>query len=254
MKEQWRLLQTGFSTAFSNMAIDRAILVANSQGKVPPTVRFYGWNPPAISIGYFQSVAEEIDVKACKKLGVDYVRRITGGGAVFHDKEVTYSIVIPEAHPAIPKNILKSYGRICNALLHGLKQLGIQGTYAPINDILVDGKKISGNAQTRKVNTVLQHGTILLDVDVETMFSLLKVSNEKIKDKLISDIKQRVTSIEHIVGKKIHFEEVEVALKFGFEEEFDVKLIQGILTKEEKTLAAQFEKKCFSTTQWNHRR
>jgi lipoyltransferase/lipoate-protein ligase len=254
MKEQWRLLQTGFDTAFSNMAIDRAILVANSKGKVPPTVRFYGWKPPAISLGYFQSVAEEIDVNACKKLGVDYVRRITGGGAVFHDKELTYSIVIPEAHPAISKNILQSYGRICNALLQGLQQLGIQGTYAPINDILVDGKKISGNAQTRKANTVLQHGTILLDVDVDTMFSLLKVPNEKIKDKLIRDVKQRVTSIEHIVGKKIHFEEVAEALKTGFEEEFHIELIQGNLTNEEKTLAAQFEKKCFSTTQWNHRR
>jgi lipoyltransferase/lipoate-protein ligase len=254
MKEQWRLLQTGFDTAFSNMAIDRAILVANSKGKVPPTVRFYGWIPPAISLGYFQSVAEEIDVNACKKLGVDYVRRITGGGAVFHDKELTYSIVIPEAHPAIPKNILQSYGRICNALLKGLQQLGIQGTYAPINDILVDEKKISGSAQTRKANTVLQHGTILLDVDVDTMFSLLKVPNEKIKDKLIRDVKQRVTSIEHIVGKKIRFEEVAEALKTGFEEEFHVELVQGILTNEEKASAAHFEKECFSTTQWNHRR
>jgi lipoate-protein ligase A len=254
MKEQWRLLQTGFNTAFSNMAIDRAILAANSDGKVPPTVRFYGWIPPAVSIGYFQSIAEEIDINACKKLGVDYVRRITGGGAVFHDKEVTYSIVIPEEHPAIPKNILKSYARICNALLQGLKQLGIKGTYAPINDILVDGKKISGNAQTRKANTVLQHGTILLDVDVNMMFSLLKVPNEKIKDKLIQDVKQRVTSIEHILGKQIRFNDVAEALKIGFEEEFRVELIQAILTKEEKTLAAQFEKECFSTTQWNHRR
>jgi lipoyltransferase/lipoate-protein ligase len=254
MKEQWRLLQTGFNTAFSNMAVDRAILVENSEGKVPPTVRFYGWIPPAISIGYFQSVAEEIDVNACEKLGIDYVRRMTGGGAVFHDKELTYSIVIPEAHPAIPKNILKSYGRICNALLQGLAQLGINGTYAPINDILVDGKKISGNAQTRKANTILQHGTILLDVDVDTMFSLLKVPNEKIKDKLIQDVKQRVTSIQQILGKKIRFEEVAEALKLGFEEEFDVELIQGILTKEEKTLATQFEKECFSTTHWNHRR
>ncbi len=254
MKEEWRLLQTGFDTAFSNMAIDRAILVENSKGKVPPTVRFYGWIPPAISLGYFQSVAEEIDINACKHLGVDYVRRITGGGAVFHDKELTYSIVIPEAHPAIPKNILQSYGRICNALLQGLKQLGIQGTYAPINDILVDGKKISGNAQTRKANTVLQHGTILLDVDVDTMFSLLKVPNEKIKDKLIRDVKQRVTSIGHIAGKRIPFEEVADALTVGFEKEFHIELVQGILTKEEKTLALQFEKECFSTTQWNHRR
>jgi len=254
MKEQWRLLQTGFNTAFSNMAVDRAILVVNSEGKVPPTVRFYGWKPPAISIGYFQSVAEEVDVKACEKLGVNYVRRITGGGAVFHDKELTYSIVIPEAHPAIPKNILKSYGRICNALIQGLTHLGISSTYSPINDILVNGKKISGNAQTRKERTVLQHGTILLDVDVDTMFSLLKVPNEKIKDKLIQDVKQRVTSLHYVLGKKIRFEEVAEALKVGFEEEFHVELIQGILTKEEKTLAAQFEKECFSTTHWNHRR
>jgi lipoyltransferase/lipoate-protein ligase len=254
MKEQWRLLQTGFNTAFTNMAVDQAILVANSEGKVPPTVRFYGWTPPAISIGYFQSVAEEIDVNTCEKLGVDYIRRITGGGAVFHDKELTYSIVLPEAHPAISKNILKSYGQICNALLLGLGQLDINATYAPINDILVDGKKISGNAQTRKANTVLQHGTILLDVDVDMMFSLLKVPNEKIKDKLIQDVKQRVTSIQHILGKKINFEDVAEALKIGFEEEFDVELIQGILMKEEKTLAAQFEKECFSTTQWNYRR
>ena len=254
MKEQWRLLQTGFNTAFSNMAIDRAILVANSKGTVPPTVRFYGWIPPAISIGYFQSLADEVDISSCESLGVDYVRRITGGGAVFHDKELTYSIVIPEAHPAIPKNILKSYGRICNAIIQGLTNLGISSTYAPINDILVDGKKISGNAQTRKERTVLQHGTILLDVDVDTMFSLLKVPNEKIKDKLIQDVKQRMTSIHHILGKKIRFEEVAEALKVGFEEEFHVELIQEILTKEEKTLAVQFEKECFSTTQWNHRR
>jgi lipoate---protein ligase len=254
MKEQWRLLQTGFNTAFSNMAIDRAILVANSKGKVPPTVRFYGWIPPAISIGYFQSLADEIDISACERLGVDYVRRITGGGAVFHDKELTYSIVIPETHPAIPKNIFKSYGRICNALIQGLTHLGISSTYAPINDILVNGKKISGNAQTRKEHTVLQHGTILLDVNVDTMFSLLKVPDEKIKDKLIQDVKQRVTSLHHTFKKKIHFEEVAEALKLGFEEEFHIELIQGILTKEEKTLATQFEKECFSTTQWNHRR
>jgi lipoyltransferase/lipoate-protein ligase len=254
MKEQWRLLQTGFHTAFSNMAIDRAILVANSQEKVPPTVRFYGWAPPAISLGYFQSVTEEIDIDACKKRGVDYVRRITGGGAVFHDDELTYSIVIPEAHPAIPKNILHSYQRICHALLIGLQELGIKGTYAPINDILVSGKKISGNAQTRKENTVLQHGTILLNVDVETMFSLLKVPDEKIKDKLIKDVKQRVTSIEHITGKKISFDDVAEALKTGFEKEFNVELIPGTLTHEEKTLSAKFEKECFSTIQWNHRR
>jgi len=254
MKEQWRLLQTGLNTAFSNMAVDRAILVENSEGKVPPTVRFYGWIPPAISIGYFQSVAEEIDVNACEKLGVDYVRRMTGGGAVFHEKELTYSIVIPESHPEIPKNIMKSYGRICGAVMKGLQHLGIKSEYAPINDIVTGGRKISGNAQTRKLETVLQHGTVLMDVDVDKMFSLLKVPNEKIKDKLIADVKQRVTSIKHLLGNEVSFKEVAEAMKIGFEEEFRVELIEGKLSKEELALAKKFEKECFSTTHWNNKR
>jgi lipoyltransferase/lipoate-protein ligase len=254
MKEQWRLLQTGFDTAFSNMAIDRAILVANSEGKVPPTIRFYGWSPPAISIGYFQSIAEEIDISTCEQLGVDYVRRITGGGAVFHEKELTYSIVVPESHPEIPKNIMKSYGRICGAVMRGLRQLGIESEYVPINDIVTGGRKISGNAQTRKLKTVLQHGTVLMDVDVDRMFSLLKVPNEKIKDKLIADVKQRVTSIKHLLGTEVSFKEVARAMKRGFEKEFQVELIEGKLSIEEQALAKKFEKECFSTKEWNYRR
>jgi lipoate---protein ligase len=254
MKEQWRLLETGFNTAFSNMAIDKAIQVANSRGMVPPTVRFYGWFPAAISIGYFQSLTDEIDILACKKLGVDYVRRITGGGAVFHERELTYSIVIPEAHPEIPKNIMKSYGRICGAVMKGLRHLGIESEYAPINDIVAGGRKISGNAQTRKIATVLQHGTVLMDVDVDKMFSILKVPNEKIKDKLITDVKQRVTSIKDLLGKGVNFEEVASAMKIGFEEEFHVELIEEQLSEEELILAKKFEKECFSAKEWNYRR
>jgi lipoate-protein ligase A len=254
MTEQWRLLQTGFKNAYSNMAIDKAILVANSEGKVPPTVRFYGWDPAAISIGYFQSLVEEVDIQACERFGIDYVRRITGGGAVFHEKELTYSIVVPESHPEMPRNIMQSYARICGAVMKGLRQLGLESEYAPINDIVTAGRKISGNAQTRKLQTVLQHGTVLMDVDVNTMFSLLKVPNEKMKDKLIADVKQRVTSMRHILGEEICFNEVARAMKIGFEEEFHVELNEGKLSKEELSLAKQFEKESFSTRHWNFRR
>lgn len=254
MKEQWRLLKTENNTAAANMAIDRAVLVANSEGKVPPTVRFFTWKPPAISIGYFQSLEEEVDLDVCEKLGVDYVRRMTGGGAVFHDKELTYSIIILESHPQIPKNIMESYGRVCGAIMKGLKQLGIESKYVPINDIITDGKKISGNAQTRKARTVLQHGTILINVDVDKMFSLLKVPNEKIKDKLIADVKQRVTSIKHILGEEICFKDAAEAMKTGFEEEFNVELVEGDLTEDEIELANKFEKECFGSRDWNYRR
>ncbi len=254
MTEQWRLLETGVHTAAMNMAIDRAVLVTNSEEKVPPTVRFYGWQPPAITIGYFQSLTEEVDLNHCQKYGVDYVRRITGGGAVFHEKELTYSIVVSESDPHMPKNIMESYGRICGALIKGLSRLGITSTYVPINDIVANGKKISGNAQTRKTKTVLQHGTIILDVDVDKMFSLLRVPNEKIKDKMIADVKQRVTSLRHLLGREPTFEETAQAMKRGFEEEFDITLVKGSLLPEEISLAKQFEKECFSAKEWNHRR
>ena len=254
MKEQWRLLKTENISAAKNMAIDRAVLVANSEGNSPPTVRFFTWKPPAISIGYFQSLKEEVDLDVCKKLGVDCVRRITGGGAVFHDDELTYSIVIPEDHPQIPKNIMDSYGRICGAIIHGLDYLGIESNYKPINDIIANSKKISGNAQTRKLKTVLQHGTVLMDVDVEKMFSILKVPNEKIRDKLISDVKERVTSVKHVLGRDVSFSDAAEAMKTGFEKEFNVELVEGELSEEELKLAKNFERDFFGSKDWNHRR
>jgi lipoate---protein ligase len=254
MTEEWRLLETGLKTAAENMAIDRAILVAHSQNKVPPTVRFYGWDPPAISIGYFQNLNDEIDLQSCKQYKVDYVRRITGGGAVFHEDEVTYSLVIQESHPQISKNILESYGHICQAIIQGLFYLEIDSQYAPINDIVVNGKKISGNAQTRKYQTVLQHGTILMDVDVDKMFRILKVPNEKIKGKLIANVKERVTSLTHEKNEKFTFKEVSDVLRMGFEETFDVNLEHGELTEGEKELAHSFEKDYFGSREWNHLR
>ena len=254
MIEKWRYLITGGNSAAKNMAIDKAVLIANSENKVFPTVRFYNWLPPAISIGYFQNLEEEVDLLKCEKSGVDYVRRITGGGAVFHEKELTYSIVIPESHPEISKNIMESYGRICGAVIRGLKQLGINSEYVPINDIIHKGKKISGNAQTRKLKTVLQHGTVILDVDVDKMFSVLRVPNEKIKDKMISDVKQRVTSIKHILGKEISFSDATVAMKKGFEEEFGIELVEDVLTDYELNLTEKFEKEYFSAKDWNFKR
>jgi len=149
---------------------------------------------------------------------------------------------------------MESYRIICSAIIKGLKNLGIESTYIPINDIITNGKKISGNAQTRKEKTVLQHGTILIDVNVEKMFFLLRVPNEKIKDKLIADVKERVTSIKHVLEKEISFEQLSNAIKSGFEQEFNIELVKGILTNEEEELTKKFERECFSTNDWNHRR
>jgi len=250
---EFRLLETGFKSAAENMAVDEAISQLNSKiGKT--TVRLYGWKPPAVSIGYFQSLIEEVDLPQCKRFGVDVVRRITGGGAVFHDAELTYSFVTAESNGLVSKNILESYKQICNALVLGFKELGLQAEFVPLNDIIVNGRKISGNAQTRRNKTILQHGTILLKVDVEKMFSLLKVPNEKLKGKLIADVKQRVTSVEQELGKEISFEECADAMKKGFAENFNAELVKEELTLEEIELAEKIAAEKFAAKEWNFKR
>lgn len=246
----WRLLETGANDAFTNMAIDEA--VARLHAKTGnPTVRFYSWKPAAISIGYFQGLEEEVDTAKCRELGVDVVRRITGGGAVFHEKELTYSFVCSEESGIVQKNILESYKKICNSLVIGFAHMGLEASFVPLNDIIVRGKKISGNAQTRRERNVLQHGTILMETDVEKMFSMLLVPNEKLKGKLIEDVKQRVTSIENELGRKVSFDEVAAAMKNGFEENFGVELAVGQLTPQEKGLARQIREERFSRESWN---
>jgi len=196
--EKWRIIPLSSNNAYINMAIDEAVANAVSRGLSPPTVRFYTWEPSAVSIGYFQRMDKEVDVAHCTREGIDFIRRNTGGGAVYHDSqgEITYSVIAPEG--MFPKGIIESYKVICSWIVAGLAEAGISAEFRPINDIVTGGKKISGNAQTRRNGVLLQHGTILYDVNPEVMFTCLKVSDEKIRDKMISAVHERVTSVKSI--------------------------------------------------------
>ena len=237
-----------------NMAIDEAVLKNVSEGLSLPTLRIYAWNPPAVSVGYFQSMEEEVNTEECKKNGFDVVRRVTGGGAVFHDKELTYSIIIREDAGLLSENILESYNQICKGIILGLDKVGIKAEFKPINDIIASGKKISGNAQTRRNHCVLQHGTLLLDVDVEKMFSLLKVPDEKIRDKLIATVKERVTSVNHILEKEVSFIEMSSHIINGFREALNLELVPAELSINELNNAKKLAKLKYSSEQWNLKR
>ena len=256
MVEKWRLLDTGFRDAFYNMALDEAIAIARSKKLVPNTLRFFRWEPSAVSIGYFQSMEEEVDIEACNRLGIDYVRRRTGGGAVYHDQdgELTYSLIINEDHPLISRDFQKTYETLCSGIVRGLRILGVPAEFKPINDIIVDGKKISGNAQTRSMNVVHQHGTILRDVDPTLMFTVLKVPSEKIRDKMIKSVKERVTSAEDYLKREVSFEELKNALIRGFEETFNIKLVPGEVTDFEEQTAIKLKMEKYSTREWNFKR
>ena len=177
-------------------------------------------------------------------MGVDVVRRITGGGAVLHEFELTYTFITKN----YPANILESYEVICEPVVLCMNRLGYNAKYVPLNDIVVDNKKVSGNAQTRKNNTLLQHGTILLAVDIEKMFSMLKVPSEKIKDKMINDVKARVTGINR------SFEEVASNLKESFAEIFGAEIITDTLSSKEKKDTEKFVIEKYSSRQWNWRK
>lgn len=248
MSETWRLIDMRIETAPTQMAIDEAIAMARNKYNTPNTIRLYRWNPSAVSIGYFQSIEKEVNLEACKEYGVDVIRRITGGGAVYHDYdgEITYSLVAPETHTKMPRDILESYALICGAIVNGLKELGVDSEFKPVNDIIAGGKKISGNAQTRRHGVILQHGTILVDSDIRRMFQVLRVSDVKISDKLIQAVEERVTNIRRYLERDVTFDEARAALIKGFEDTLDIELVPGELTPEEKELVKQLHEKYIS--------
>ncbi|HID15180.1 MAG TPA: lipoate--protein ligase family protein [Candidatus Atribacteria bacterium] len=255
--ENWRLIITEPTDSFTNMGIDEAIMYFVSEKKVPPTLRFYRWNRYAAALGAHQSVYQELDIDYCKTHNIEIFRRISGGGAVLKDPEgeLNYSISVREDHPIIPKDIKKTHEVLCEGIVIGLKKLGFEtAEFVPINDIIINGRKVSGNAQARKYKTILHHGTILLKVDVKKMFSVLKVGEEKIRGKLIKNVEERVTSLEQEMGRTPSFEEVEKALIKGFEESLNVKFIKDSLTEEELTLARKLAKEKYSQDSWNFRR
>lgn len=246
---EWRLLPMRVDDAFTSMAIDEAVLRLNSEGESPNTVRFWRWEPSAISLGCFQSLELEVDMEAVEEHGFDVVRRITGGGTVFHDYngELTYSVVCGEDD--VPGDIIESYEKVCGGLVRGFESLGLEAAHEPVNDVVSGGKKVSGSAQTRRWGSALQHGTVLIDPDIRTMFELLEVSPEKISDKFISSVHQRVTSIRLELGRKPGFDEVRDAMAAGFEEEFEVELLEGELSREELELARDLREK-YGSRDW----
>lgn len=247
---KWRIIPLQANDAFVNMAIDEAVCQFVASGDSSPTIRFYTWTPSAVSIGYFQSLNDEVDVNIAKELGVDIVRRRTGGGAVYHDTkgEITYSVIAPEN--GMPKGIRESYQTICGWIIDSLENLGIESEFKPINDIIAGGKKISGNAQTRRNGVLLQHGTLLYDLDVRTMFTLLKVPKEKISDKMIESVEERVTKVLNFGN--FSMQDVYNAMFDGFtkDKEYEIGSLSGDEIKKAKELAETR----YKTEEWNCRR
>ncbi len=248
----WRLLDTGALPASVNMAIDEAILQLHVSGKSPPTLRFYQWDPPAISLGYFQR-RHNIDFSRCQSLGLEVVRRITGGRAVMHREDLTYS-VIADCKYSLPAILKESYRRLCDGLLAGFDLLGIAAEVgservsstqpdvcfmlSTLGDIVYQGKKFVGSAQTRLEASLLQHGSIVLESQVETWMEILAVNNDS-REALSRMLRARTTSINEILGRKINAAEVKIAVREGMAQALGIVFEPGELSREEWALAQE---------------
>lgn len=254
MCEQWRLIIDPPAKGSFNMAKDYALLLSVAEGSSSPVLRFYSWLPAAVTLGYFQDAEKQADLTRCRQSGVDVIRRITGGGAVFHQHEITYSMMFPVTHPFAGTDILSSYHLTLDPFIQTLSSFGLDAVYSPVNDITVSGEKISGNAQTRKKGCVLQHGTILLDIDRTTAFSCLTVPEDKTARKGLTHPSDRVTSLKEHLGDDVmscSFTGLFIDRTLSAFSEHDIICTRSALSEKESLLTNQIESRIFSQESWN---
>ncbi len=256
--DTWRLIPLQTHDAFMNMAIDEAILISRTEHFVPNTLRLYQWQPSAVSIGKNQNPREVVYTEALQKLGVDLVRRNSGGGTVYHDQtgEITYSVTAKTRDLSRTADITGAYAVIYAAIADALRLLGISadfnlGDTKNCPNLIVNDRKISGSAQTLKRNVVQQHGTLLLSVDLLRMFQLLRVPFTDNCTQAAQIAQRKITSIHNELGHSVTAETAANALTQGFMAKLKIHLVNSKLTLYEQALAKKLYARKYSTASWN---
>jgi len=205
------------------MAIDEVVLTAHSRGEAPHTLRFLQFQPHCTLVGYHQAVEQEIRIDYCREHGIDINRRLTGGGGLYWDPTALgWEIYAPQGHPGIPVQVEAMYELLCQAAVRGLARLGVEARFRPQNDIEVEGRKISGTGGTALGGSFMFQGSLLVDFDVDTMLRALRIPTEKLKDKEIDSVKERVTCLKWELGYVPPLAEIKAALVAGFAETLGV--------------------------------
>ena len=244
------------SPATWQMAVDEALLRLRDEGAIPDTLRVYVFSPPAVTIGRFQRLETSVDMEEAQRMGVEVVRRFTGGGSVYHDPEgeVTYSITLGlDSAPGL-RDVAESYRVLCGGVVEALRVLGVQAEFKPVNDVVAGGRKISGSAQARARGALLQHGTLLYAADLEAMARLLRAPREKLESHGARGIEDRVTTVERLLGRRPTRVEAALALVEGFRRALGYDTIRlDRLTREEVELAERLVEK-YRDEKWLRRR
>ena len=277
VQETWAFIDSGNCSPGYNMAMDEMLLQWHSEGKIPPVIRFYGWNPATLSIGYFQKAEKEINIHKVKESGLGFVRRATGGRAVLHEHELTYSVIVTEDHKNMPKNVTEAYRVISEGILKGFQNLDFNAYFAVPEteedrnklkdpkssicfdapswyELVVEGRKVAGSAQTRQKGVILQHGSILLDLESEKLFDLFLFKNERLKERMFESFKNKAVAINDLSDRIITLEEAKVAFKNGFSEGLGVTLQDYQLSEGQQNDILKLSKEKYESDEWNFMR
>ncbi len=252
------------------MALDEALFQGVASGSSQPTIRFYGWRPPAVSIGYGQAAEKTVNFKKIEQKGYDFVRRPSGGGAVLHDRELTYSVAAGKNSGFFQKDLMSSYLIIGKALLKACRHFGIQAdfkhpkSYSKENsyfsflscfevstpyEIISNEKKLIGSAQRRGKNAVIQHGSVLLDFNLSDWEEVFSIDERQGRISL----KTRMTSLTEALQREITPEEASPVFKKAFEDILNRRLIERDFTEEEREKALKIKEK-YDSERWRHLR
>ena len=271
-KPIWRLLHTQPKNGPYNMALDEAILECVGKRISPPTLRLYAWAPPCLSLGYTQSI-NDIDLDQLASLNWDIVRRPTGGRAILHTDELTYSVIAPLDDPIVRGTVVESYQRIAQGFLEALRRLDLDAAAdekyllrdgirprgpvcfeVPSNyEITVGGKKLIGSAQARRRDGVLQHGSIPLTGDLSRITRVLRYDDETARFTAAQRLLNHAITVENALGKQINFDRVGQAIVQSFQDVFDIQFVETTPSDEELTRMIEFIKEKYSSSQWTAR-
>ena len=269
--KHWRLILSPPSTGVENMALDEAILMSVTAGEAPPTLRLYAWEPPCLSIGYAQPVAD-VDQKMLDKYGWDLVRRPTGGRAILHTDELTYAIAASSTDQHVGGSVLESYKRISQGLVSSLTLLGLSVEVQPdlsvpeerrVNpvcfqvpsayEITVKGRKIIGSAQVRRRDSVLQHGSLPLHGDITRICKVLRFEDEDSRSQAVQFLQNRAATVEELLGTSVTWQRVADAVIQGFREALDLDLELASPSDSEIVQAKRLESRCYTDPEWTER-
>ncbi|MFC4336385.1 lipoate--protein ligase family protein [Salininema proteolyticum] len=244
----WRLVHTGPQSPRLHMALDELLARQVAAGERPPTLRIWEWASPTVVIGSFQSVRNEIDAEGASRHGIDVVRRISGGGAMFIEpgNTITYSLYAPKELVA-GMSFVDSYEFLDDWVLGALADVGVNAWYQPINDITSDQGKIAGAAQKRLADgTVLHHVTMAYDIDADKMLDVLRIGREKLSDKGTKSANKRVDPLRRQTG--MAREDIITAFVAHFEGRYGLE--RDELSAEDLAAAERLVEEKFGTEEW----